>query len=204
VKAARGSLATRLARLEDRASRAPAEPEYRDEAGWLAVFEQWDRERLFEHEPDFPKALAFFRDALDRARWSTDPPFDPPPEFLPSHPIPALRVEFWRSSERFPDVRAGLDGLSEMLGRLVEGVPPVSEVEFAELAMWFADNDEGLATLSRPSELLDVGGGRQTWCANVRYNLAKGPRADGAGRVAQDVRQLRGAVRGRLADHPVD
>ena len=78
-----------------------------------------------------------------------------------------------------------------MLTRVVEGIPPVSETEFAELAAWFADHDAGLFAASHPSELLDVGGGRRVSCANVRYALAKGPRADGAGRVAEDVRQLR-------------
>ena len=99
---------------------------------------------------------------------------------------------------------AGLDWLSQMLGRLVQRVPPVSEVEFAELAAWFAVNDAGLLTLSRPSELLDVGGGRQTWCANVRYYLAKGPWVEGAGRVAQDVRQLRARYGSCLAGNSID
>ena len=71
--------------------------EHRDEDGWLAVFEQLGRERLFDHEPDYSKALGFFREALDRARAATDSPFDPPPEFLPNHPTSFLRVEFSRS-----------------------------------------------------------------------------------------------------------
>jgi hypothetical protein len=204
VKATRGSLTTRLARLEDRAAaRAPAEPEHRDEAGWLALFEEWDRERLFDHEPDFPVALAFFRGALERARISTDPPFDPPPWFLTNHPNPYLRVELWRSPDRFPEVLAGLDWLSEMLGRVVEDVPPVSETEFAELAAWFTAHDDALLTRSRPSELLDVGG-RRVSCANVRYSLTKGARTDGAGRVAEDVRQLRARYGNRPTSNPID
>src|SRR5262245_20623858 len=105
---------------------------------------------------------------------SIDPPFDPPPEFLPTHTTPQLRVTLWRSEERFPELLAGLNWLTEILSRLVEGVPPVSETEFAELAAWFADHDAALLAQARPSELLEVGGGRQTWCANVRYYLAKG------------------------------
>ena len=147
MKAPRGSLTTRLARLEDRAAtRTQAELDHRDEAGWLARFEEWGRERLFGHEPDFPVALAIFRDALERARASIDPPFDPPPEFLPNHPNPSLRLELWRSPERFPDVLTALDWLTEMLGRLVEGVPPVSEAEFTEPAAWFAAHDDVLLT----------------------------------------------------------
>jgi hypothetical protein len=49
-----------------------------------------------------------------------------------------------------------------------------------ELAAWFGTNDAGLSALSLPSELLVLDGGRQTWCANVQYYLAKGPRVGGS------------------------
>jgi hypothetical protein len=159
VKAPRGSLAIRLDRLEDRAAaRPPAAPAPRDEEGWLASFEEWGREGHFDHEPDFPVALALFRAALARARASMDPPFDPLPEFRPEQRFPHIRLEMWRTKERFSEVCAGLDWLSEMLARLVQGIPPVSEAEFAELAAWFRVHDAALYALSLPSELLDVGG----------------------------------------------
>jgi hypothetical protein len=64
VRVLRGSLTTRLARLEDRAAGRQPVPEHRDEVGWLAAFEQFGREHAFDHEPDFPKAQAFSRAAL--------------------------------------------------------------------------------------------------------------------------------------------
>ncbi|MCI0702333.1 MAG: hypothetical protein L0241_14720, partial [Planctomycetia bacterium] len=156
MKAPRSSLTIRLARLEDRAAeRPPPTPPDRDEEDWLAFFKEWGKEHRFDHEPDVPKALAFFRDAITRARASTDPPFDPPPEFCPGHPH--IRLAWWRTDDRFPEVCAGLEWLHEMLLRLANDIPPVSESEFAELAAWFAANDDGLYALSRPSELLDVG-----------------------------------------------
>jgi hypothetical protein len=63
------------------------------------------------------------------------------------------------------------------------GALPVSEAEFAA-------HDAALHALSLPSELLEVGG-RRTWCGNARYFLAKGPRAEGSRRAAEDVRQLK-------------
>lgn len=185
----RGSLTTRLARLEDRAAERTPPGAPRDEAGWLAAFEHWGACGRFDREPDFPRALALFRDALARAQASTDPPFDPPPEFRPGDPYPHIRAQLWRAPDRFPELYAVWEWLGEMLGRLCDDLPPVSEAEFAELAAWFAEHDAALCAL--PSELLDVGNGRQTWCANLRYDLARGPRADGAGRAAEDIRQLK-------------
>ena len=86
----------------------------------------------------------------------------------------------------------------------MEDVPPVSETEFAELAAWFEAHDDALLALARPSELLDMGGGRRVSCPNVRYSLAKGARTDGAGRVAEDVRQLRVRYGDRLARNPIN
>jgi hypothetical protein len=188
VKGRRGSLVTRLGRLEGRpAAPRPAEPDRRDEAGWLAAFERLGREGYMDAEPDFPAALAEMRDALARARASTDPPFDPPSGFMPGHPNPHLRAECWRSAARFPELSAAMDWLFEMVGRVAEGEPPVSEAEFAELAAWFAAHDAEIAKV----EPLEAGGGHRVWCASVRDDLARGPRAIGSGRVAEDVRRLK-------------
>jgi hypothetical protein len=66
---ARGSLTTRLARLEDRVweRSPPTTPTPRDEVEWLEVFDRFGEEHLFDHEPDFSKALA-------RACILVDPP----------------------------------------------------------------------------------------------------------------------------------
>ena len=198
MKAPRGSLTTRLSRLEDRAAaRAAARPKHPDEDGWLEAFERLGREGHFDCEPDFPKALASYRDALARAHASADPPFDPPPEFMPEQRLPHVRLRLWRTKEKFPEVWAGLEWLSEMLSRVCDGVPPVSEGEFAELVAWFGAHEAGLAALAGPAELLEAGV-HLTWCASVRTSLAKGPRAEGSGRAAEDLRQLKARYGSRL------
>ncbi|MCE9568100.1 MAG: SUMF1/EgtB/PvdO family nonheme iron enzyme, partial [Planctomycetes bacterium] len=83
-----------------------------------------------------------------------------------------LRREYWRTRDRFPNVDAGFMWLAEMLER-------------------FRGSVDRLRHISLPSYLLDFGGGRQTSCSNICYSLACGPRAIGAGQVAEDVRQLR-------------
>jgi hypothetical protein len=162
------------------------------EEDWLERYEAWGRAGAFAAEPDFPTALAFYRDALARAKAQADPPFDPPADFMPNlADLPHARLLNWRTSQRFPDVDAGWWWLSEMFGRVSDGAPPATEAEFAELADWFAANDERLYQLSLPSQLIDLGGGRKTSTANVRWRLAVGPRAKGAGEVAEDLRRLR-------------
>jgi hypothetical protein len=140
--------------------------------------------------PDFPAALGAYRDAVAAAKASADPPFDPPADFRQGE-VGWRRRECWRTPDRFPTVRAGWEWLAEMVGRAHDGVPPVSEAEFGELAAWFRANDARLYQLSRPSELLELGDGRRTWCSKVRYELARSPRSEGAGRAAEDVRRLR-------------
>ncbi len=184
------SLGTRLLRLQDQLQALPRPPEEpRDEDDWLAIFEELGRDGIFDAESDFPVALAFFRDALARAHASIDPPFDPPPDFQPEQRFPHLRRECWRTG-RFPDIDEGFMWLAEMSDRVDEGIPPVSEAEFRELTVWFAANDARLQQLL-PNAALDVGNGRRLWCSNIRYYLAKGPRADGAGQLAEDIRQLK-------------
>ncbi len=198
MKPTRGSLTTRLGRLEEWVAQSPPLDHPRDEEGLLAVFEYWGAEGDFDREPDFPRALAECRDAIARARAAADPPFEPPVEFLPGHPFPHVRLARWRTRERFPEVHAALDWLGEMLDRLMDGIPPVSEREFAELVAWLAEHDAALGVLAGSTELLDVGNGRQVWCAHLRERLARGPRAQGAGRVAEDVRQLQARYGNRL------
>ena len=59
------------------------------------------------------------------------------------------------------------------------------------MGAWFRTHEARLYDLSAPSQLLDLGGGRRTSTANVRYQLAQGPRATGAGELAEDLRQVR-------------
>jgi hypothetical protein len=144
----------------------------------------------FGHEPDFPRALAIYRAAIKQAELSTDPPFDPPEYFQP-HERQYIRIEHWRAEDRFPAVREAREWLNEMRFRALMGVPPVSEAEFAELAAWFADNEKRLDAIAPPSSLLLIDKGCRICCWEVRYRLRQGPRADGSGRVAEEIRQFR-------------
>src|SRR4051794_32831418 len=99
----------------------PTQPLWPDEEGWLAEFEQWGREGVFQAEHDFPVALAFYRDAIARARASTDPPFAPPDDFRPFDHHRRSRLMCWRTEDRFPDVCAGLEWLFEMIDRVRNG-----------------------------------------------------------------------------------
>lgn len=185
------SLGSRLVRLQSQVTARPQpDDEPRDEDDWLAVFEKLGRDGVFKAEPDFPLALACFRDALKRAKVSTDPPFDPPPGFREVEHHPDLRRQFWRSKERFPDLCEGLTWLGEILNRVCDSIPPVTEGEFQELAKWFQANDSRLCQLF-PIQLVDLNSGRCTSFISIRYFLARGPRVDGAGRLAEEIRQLR-------------
>ncbi len=184
------SLGTRLLRLQGHVQALPRPSLEPDEDDWLAIFEELGRDGIFKTEPDFPVALTMFRDALTRAHASIDPPFDPPPDFQPESHLPDLRLQSWRTGGRFPDLDAAFIWLGELLDRVLAGTPPVTETEFRELAEWFAAN-EGRMRGSDPDGALDLDGGRRIWCANVRCGLTRGPRADGAGQLAEDIRQLK-------------
>lgn len=190
------TLRKRLQRLEVQARRRQPSAEDRwddpSEEDWLALFEEWGQQGHFQQETDFPTALASYRESLQRAKMQTDPPFDPPADFMPNlTDLPSLRRLNWRNPVRFPDVHAGWDWLAEMLRRVQEGIPPVSTTEFEELSRWFAANESRLYQLSLPSHLLELGGGRSTSLTNLRYGLRQGVRASRAGELAEDLRQLR-------------
>ena len=185
---------SRLNRLRQsiraRATRCAPPRLWPDDEERLAEFEVLGRAGEFDHEPDFHRAVATYCEAIVQAKQSTEPPFDPPEDFQPGerHDV---RLDNWRSEDRFPRVRESREWLVELQFRLLMGTPPVSEAEFAGLAAWFAANDERLGWLSRPSGVLVIDNGERTCCANVRYGLRQGPRADGSGEVAEEIRQLR-------------
>src|SRR5690348_615988 len=110
------TMRTRLQRLEAKARRSTVSAEdYWDDLDddeWLEGFAEWGRQGHFAAEPDFTVALDFYRDALQRAKMQSDPPFDPPPDFMPNlSDLPHLRVLNWRTITRFPDVHSGCNWL---------------------------------------------------------------------------------------------
>ena len=197
-------LAGRLKKLEAQAAARPPQVVWLDEDGWLEQYAAWGAEGCFAHEPDFEKALAEYRGAIEQARLSADPPWLPPADFEigaidGSWVREAIRRQNWRY-RHFPQVAAALDWLDEMRWRTVHGIPPVSEAEFAELAAWHEANAarlDALADRSPPMQLLDVGAigdslhrtRVRSWM--VKYDLRAGPRAEDSGRCAETIRRLR-------------
>jgi hypothetical protein len=183
---------TRLERAARRSTSAVDALNWLAEEGWLEHFEALGRAGVFAREPDFPQALETYRAALRRAAAQTDPPFEPPADFLPQlKDQPGLRLLQWRGPSRFPEVQVSWEWLAEMLDRMAGRRPPLTEAEYADLAAWFSDNAGRLDRASRPAGLLDLGGGRTAVLANLRYRLPRGARVVGAGELAEDIRRLR-------------
>jgi hypothetical protein len=85
------------------------------------------------------------------------------------------------------------DHLLELFGRADEGVPPCSAAEFAELAAWLAVNGDALPTTGGWAKELELGNGERVTLSHLRWQVGRGPGADGSGRVAETIRRLRGA-----------
>jgi hypothetical protein len=185
----------RLSRLERiiPASRKRFSVEFNEEKfseKFLLYSELRGQQGDFDHEPDFPRALENYRNALAAAKACSDPPWDPPIDFHPSG-TPHDRRSLWRTQQRFPEVIAGFWWLVAFWRRVQHGLPPVTETEFQELTDWFDAHDGRLYRLSLPSQLLELRDGKRISVGEVRHDLARGPRALRAGQVAEHVRQLR-------------
>ena len=94
------TMRVRMKRVEAEVRRqTPApRPARLTEEDWLELFAEWGRLGDFVGEPDFPTALAFYRDALAQAKAQADPPFDPPADFMPNlADMPDARLLNWRT-----------------------------------------------------------------------------------------------------------
>jgi hypothetical protein len=185
------TLATRLKRLEQSIQRAAGDecglgPKTEEE--WLAAFEEAGRRGWFDAEPDFPKALQFYRQALQTARSQANPTWDPPEDFLPRTPEDRRRFEWHRAW--FAAVSEGLNWLQAMAWRRARHTPPVGEAEYYQLAAWLRANRWRLEARSADHLcLVDLGWGR-TSAFNLELLMESGPRQTDAGVLAEAVRQL--------------
>jgi hypothetical protein len=180
-------LQTRLGRAEGAALKASASdrPRPLTPAEWLEQFEAWGREGAFPAEPDYPMALAAYRNALQNAR--ADAGSGEERAAL----LARCQGRFRHVEPRPREVEASWQWLAEMSQRSLHGIPPVTEAEFRDLAAWFTENGDRLERLALPARWFDLGGGRLTSAAKLRYELARGPRAFGAGAAADKVRRLK-------------
>ena len=92
-----------------------------DEDEWLVQFEAYYKNGHAANEPDYPIALGVYRVALAEAHRQG---FDPPSTFRPEDSNRRSRVRAWRTTERYPDVSAGWDWLSEFVNHGAKVIPP--------------------------------------------------------------------------------
>jgi hypothetical protein len=185
------NLRLRVRRLEGQALRRRLSAHANEilEEDWLQVYESWANQDVFAEEADFPVALAGYRLALAEARHG-QPPLDPPPDFQPQQPA-RQRITWWRRQHFYPALNNAWLWLAEFLERLHQGIPPITQAEFRELADWFGTNEERLTRLAATSEVLEVSAGRKTSLRNLSCGLMRGCQVLGVGRLAEDLRFLR-------------
>src|SRR5260370_10952586 len=130
------SLQRRLVRLERRFAleTLSAENQQLIAEQWLILFEQWEAKGDYAAEPDFPLALANFRQAIEDAAHES-PPFFPPDDFRTDLALVARVVE-WRRPRFYPKVRAAWCWLSVFSHRVHTGIPPLTVQGLGELRHW--------------------------------------------------------------------
>jgi hypothetical protein len=201
---------TQLAkRLRQPLPRSPA-PKTAEE--WLAAFEELGRSGEFDGEPDFPKALAFYQDAVrnptSRAYYRRAGRLRPLPEFCRAGSY--VRVD--GDGNVMPDgvevsrgvlcrvMRAADEGWEWLAGmslRILGGVPAVTEAEFLELTDWLGLVSHSMDEARFHGGEIDLGtacgASYKTTPANLWMSMRDGgPRGYDAGEQAEAVRRLRG------------
>lgn len=214
------SLRSRLDKLRKAVSpRPPAEPTGpRTHEEWLEGFEAMARAGDLDREPDSPRALTFYRDAVLAAKVADDPPWCPPPEFMRGQDE-RVRVWAWQNggeyvhidsagnilpegtdvnrgwshrAYRFPRVREGWYWLAGMAIRLWDDIPPVTESEFDALKGWLQTNQARIESLSMEKPyMVDLGWGILSLVTLLGEMDRGGGRGVHAGEQAEAVRQLR-------------
>lgn len=152
---------------------------------WLARFEEYGRTGLFDHEPDFPIALAAYRHSLTRAK-------------VPGDLEPSKDRSGQTNNEA--EIHAALMWLAEIYFRSRKGTPPITIAEFQELAEWFERNFD---RLKKPCdgdwfEFTQANGMSRMGIDYFRMQVKNGPKVRHAGEVAEHIRRLRARFGERL------
>lgn len=86
-------------------------PDPQSNEAWLAQFQQWAREGLYQGRYGFQLMLQRYERAITVSKSSNDPPYHPPSDFEPRLQ-PAVRLSMWQDQGRFPELH---DSLTELL-----------------------------------------------------------------------------------------
>ena len=84
--------------------------------------------------------------------------------------------------------------LSELFLRAQRGVPPCGEAEFAELAAWFRASELARRLDVHAWATAALPGGAAVSLCDLQAGIGRGPGRFGSGRVADRLRDLRGAT----------
>ena len=162
------------------------------DAAWVAAFAAAAGDPRIAREPDFPRAV----DAL-RAAVAADPLGPPPGWFEPARD-PVERFFAWCGANPRPAVDAARAWAAELLLPAVDGIPPVTAAEFAELAAWVRENEDRQRARAAVDGLVPVGDGSGAVLDEVLARFDRGPRWPGAGEAAEVARRLRARHGGSL------
>ena len=67
---------------------------------WLQMFELYQRQSLFNHEPDFEQALREYKEAIRQTAEDPSKGYHPPAQFMP-HAPESSRESLWREGRRY-------------------------------------------------------------------------------------------------------
>src|SRR5262249_1850303 len=149
-----------------------------DADDWLARYEAWGKQRCFDLEPDFPIALAAYRQALTEAK------------ACPDQPANGDLLGF-KAKYRFPALHRAWDWLAGMMLRRVRNQSPVTMKEFDDLAAWFERNSDRMPF----NACVDLGNGQRVDRTNLYCGIQKGVTDVHVGELVESLRRLREVMR---------
>jgi hypothetical protein len=182
------NLRGRIAKLYEAARQSKPAAGYMDLDDFVTYFEQFPIRR----EPDFDECLAEFKAAIEEAMAQDDPPYTPEGYLPLNNAGDVVRLGLYRD-EHFPRLKAATTWLFELDRRIHGEIPPCGSNEFRALAKWFDANEDRLRMIEQatPRGLIQTGMSTDEPLWAIKSNLEEGPRAEGSGKLAERIRQLR-------------